>query len=714
MFTEGQDYTRDEIHHALGGSKQSYLPDVGGRVVCACLDPKLNPDAPRIIIPGTGPTIEKTADLLFGQKGPIPVFMKQGSNAWRYVGDFEVDPRRFSPADVEEQKRRSGLADITRVIWMRPRVPLHPASSLGDVLASARRFAAAQIPPALTARIFRQNRAWVCTPDAAFAPATWAMHRDVVFGDYAAVLQSKYKDIRISDAEAIDALAKLGLAFGNDDATCARLVTWASTIESGILDNVDRTSLRVAHLPGAPSTVKADPARVAPPPTGATTTYALLANAERYDVEAASATLPEDTWLLPEGDVRVGDRLVFWRTQGKDGHRGVVAFGEVTGEAELREKEGAGLAYWKVPPPVGPQRRLQLRYVQAPNLPLWLDEDSTGTLASLSVSRGQGTKLYRVTPEQMDALVRLAGGWDNAGLARPAPPPVRLVATAAEVAEAVASFNDAAASHPDRAWGLLRSTSLWVYDSATGRFGPNKFVAWCPITFELYEQGKREQNLGGVAFDGNVAKLAIEKAVGRPYVARPKGHAALLEWAKRLAGEGVLDGVDTGKWAMLPLGAWPDEVEEQRFEQEVADAADGATSRRRGQGYSTDPAFRSAVELRAMEVVETHLRGLGLAPKNTSATQPYDFECEGASHHRFVEVKGTTGDGGEVFLTANEVEHARAQPSLCALVIVHGIEVERSSNGRWVATGGTLRDISPWSPDFGTLRPLAYRYAIPE
>ena len=711
MFIEGHDYTREEIHDALGGSKQSYLPDVGGRVVCACLEARLNPDAPRIIIPGTGPTIEKTADMLLGQKGAIPVFMKQNTNAWQYVGEFEVDPRRFSPADVEAQKRRTGLADVTRVIWMRPRVPLHLARSTAEVLASASKFAEAIRGSASTSRLLRQNRAWVCTPEGAFAPATWAMHREVVFDDYVSVMHAKYKDIRLADADAIDALGRLGLMFGQDDEGSSRLVAWASTVEPGVLDHVDKGSLRFCVL-GAPREQQA-PEAVVIRSTSEPMTFALLANAGRYDVESAAAALPEDTWLLPEGDVRVGDRLVFWRTLGKDGRRGVVALGEVTGEAALREKEGAALQYWKEPPPVGPQRRLQLRYVQAPKLPLWLDEDTTGVLASLSVSRGQGTKLYRVTPEQMDALVRLAGGWGPPA-APASPAAVRLVETAHEVADAITSFNVGAAQHLDLVRSLLRTTSLWVYDSETGTFAPNKFAAWCRISFDLYERGRREQNFDGVAFDGNVARRAIELAIGRPYIARPDAHSALVLWAETLAGEGVLDGIDATKWAMLALRNWPDEVEEQEVEKEVVDAADAAISKRRGQGYSADPAFRSAVELHAMEVVETYLQAMGLAPKNTSANHPYDFECPGASHHRFVEVKGTTGDGAEVFLTANEVEHARAWQAVSALVVVYGIQVERNRDGTFLATGGTLLDICPWSPDSGTLRPLAYRYILPD
>ena len=180
------------------------------------------------------------------------------------------------------------------------------------------------------------------------------------------------------------------------------------------------------------------------------------------------------------------------------------------------------------------------------------------------------------------------------------------------------------------------------------------------------------------------------------------------------AGEGVLDGIDTTKWAMLSVGVWPEEVEEQQVEEAVADAVDAATAKRRGQGYSADPAFRSAVELHAMELAKAYLKALtGTEPKNTSANHPYDFECPNAPHHRYVEVKGTTGDGAEVFLTAGEVEHARSHPGLCALVVVHGIQVERSPDGTFMATGGTLLDICPWSPDVGTLRSIAYRYLLP-
>jgi hypothetical protein len=63
-------YTRDEIHDKLGGgSKQSYLPNRGGVVMCACLRADTNPGAPSIILPGNGPEIMRSAEMLCSQKG---------------------------------------------------------------------------------------------------------------------------------------------------------------------------------------------------------------------------------------------------------------------------------------------------------------------------------------------------------------------------------------------------------------------------------------------------------------------------------------------------------------------------------------------------------------------------------------------------------------------------------------------------------------------
>ena len=120
MLTKGERYTRQEIHDAVGGgSLQSYLPTKDGRVLCACLRLDTNPGAPEVILPGTGPGIERAADLLERQVGAIPVFLKRGSGAWEFVGEFQFGRRSKLPADIESWAQRTGRADITSVIELR-------------------------------------------------------------------------------------------------------------------------------------------------------------------------------------------------------------------------------------------------------------------------------------------------------------------------------------------------------------------------------------------------------------------------------------------------------------------------------------------------------------------------------------------------------------------------------------------------------------------
>lgn len=120
MPTQGQPYTREEIAKAHGGSAIEYLPRVGGRVVCACLrtEPEYNPEAPEVILPGRGPVIEESAAALIEQRGPIPVYLKRGSNSWEFVGYYEVERSSRLPADITPYEIQTGRK-VTCAIFMR-------------------------------------------------------------------------------------------------------------------------------------------------------------------------------------------------------------------------------------------------------------------------------------------------------------------------------------------------------------------------------------------------------------------------------------------------------------------------------------------------------------------------------------------------------------------------------------------------------------------
>lgn len=119
-FTLGQKYTRREISQLLGGSEIEYLPTENKSVVCGCFTLDHNPEAPNIIIPGTGKVIEREAKIFCEQQHPIPIFLKRRVNEWEYVGHYRAEKFSTDPAEIAAHHKGSitPLNKITRVIYL--------------------------------------------------------------------------------------------------------------------------------------------------------------------------------------------------------------------------------------------------------------------------------------------------------------------------------------------------------------------------------------------------------------------------------------------------------------------------------------------------------------------------------------------------------------------------------------------------------------------
>jgi|GEM_PF-1494299 len=103
----GQCYNRTQIYQMVGGgSKQSYLPERKGRVLCGCFVPMLNAKAPYEIDVGDGPNILGSARRLAKGRYPIPVFLKRKSNEWEYVGDFSCTGISDNSEDLYPKQQR--------------------------------------------------------------------------------------------------------------------------------------------------------------------------------------------------------------------------------------------------------------------------------------------------------------------------------------------------------------------------------------------------------------------------------------------------------------------------------------------------------------------------------------------------------------------------------------------------------------------------------
>lgn len=171
--------------------------------------------------------------------------------------------------------------------------------------------------------------------------------------------------------------------------------------------------------------------------------------------------------------------------------------------------------------------------------------------------------------------------------------------------------------------------------------------------------------------------------------------------------------VESHQWddIMKAIGGWPTP--------EIVDAefaiAEVAGKKRSGQGFRIGVAERQAIEQYAMQVAIAHYEEQGWSVEDVSATCSYDLMCKrNGGEELHVEVKGTTSDGKQILLTANEVEHARYRYPHVALFVLTNIKIERTSTGEIRPSGGEKLPIDQWNVDEGVLTPLAYAYIVPK
>jgi len=176
---------------------------------------------------------------------------------------------------------------------------------------------------------------------------------------------------------------------------------------------------------------------------------------------------------------------------------------------------------------------------------------------------------------------------------------------------------------------------------------------------------------------------------------------------------GTVFHVTPEQWAeiMKLVGGWPSNTPEVEEAVQIIDEYAG--KKRSGQEFSTNVNTRQAVEQYAMEKAKAFYEERGWEVEDVSANKPYDLCCKAANGEELhVEVKGTTSEGSQVLLTANEVQHARYHYPKVALFIVSHIQVDLTSDEK--LRGGEIQVIEPWNIDEGRLIVLAYAYNLPE
>jgi hypothetical protein len=138
-----------------------------------------------------------------------------------------------------------------------------------------------------------------------------------------------------------------------------------------------------------------------------------------------------------------------------------------------------------------------------------------------------------------------------------------------------------------------------------------------------------------------------------------------------------------------------------------------SSERPTGQGYLRERQVRRAVELRAVNAATAHYSAAGYAVEDTSADRPYDLCCRKNEEEARVEVKGSQGEGVEVFLTAGEVKHARHSGVRTDLFVWGHVEVLDEETGPRGVGGQLVAHLRDWKPADVDLVPTQYRYHVP-
>jgi uncharacterized protein DUF3883/EVE domain-containing protein len=141
--------------------------------------------------------------------------------------------------------------------------------------------------------------------------------------------------------------------------------------------------------------------------------WAFCANPKYYRIAEAVRDLQIDSWTVPRGDVRTGDRAVIWKAKGNEAERGIIALGEVLTDPTFGLDPSHD--YWVDTTATDePRRRVLVRYLVPAGFPLWEGGPATPIMADLSVGHATGGSVFKVTAGQWDHLMDYIGGWPAA------------------------------------------------------------------------------------------------------------------------------------------------------------------------------------------------------------------------------------------------------------------------------------------------------------
>ena len=111
-------YTAEEVANLTAGGR-SYIRTKNNVVKGLAITKQKNPEAPKTVIVGVGPTIMKNAQLFIEQNEYVPTYLKLGNNQWIYKGEFRVDYYSDKSSDIKEHRKHRPVSDVSGILFLK-------------------------------------------------------------------------------------------------------------------------------------------------------------------------------------------------------------------------------------------------------------------------------------------------------------------------------------------------------------------------------------------------------------------------------------------------------------------------------------------------------------------------------------------------------------------------------------------------------------------
>lgn len=320
----------------------------------------------------------------------------------KYVGEMRcIDSRWVDGPDTNGKMRKAilfTLQPIQKPVSF-PTSRLIVATTSEQVRRNIATFnAEANQASARAVSILHQTSYWVFDEESGlFGPSKFVGYSGMNFQLYERALHEETSGARFDGNVArLAAEAALDNSYTPSQDLENRLDAWANRLLGpGVFEGIDRSKWMFLRLPGTRSY------------------WAAVANPSKYRINDAIRELEEDDWTVKDSNVRAGDRIAIWKARSRDAHRGVIAFAEVLSNPAVADVPPSRHAYYIDRELLKPSRRVNIRYLKPPNLPLWLDQKGNEKLGGLSVARASGGTIFKITPEQWLWLIDAAGSWPH-------------------------------------------------------------------------------------------------------------------------------------------------------------------------------------------------------------------------------------------------------------------------------------------------------------